>query len=67
METAPAREVDMGAARLPKAIVEKAVIIARRRDITVGEYLGGVCEKTVDRDYRKTVAEMNAELGESGT
>jgi len=61
--SAPAREVETTTVRFLKSVVEKAAIVARRRDVTVGDYLTGIFEKTLDRDYRKEVAAMSAELG----
>lgn len=63
MTQAAAKEVETTTVRFPKAFVEKASIVARRREVTIGEYLMNASEKTVDRDYRKEVAEMHADLG----
>ncbi len=44
------------------SIHRKAKVVAAHKDIDVSEYLSGILDKPVDRDYKRTAAEIGEEV-----
>jgi hypothetical protein len=57
-------ERDDGTARIDRAILAKAQMIARGRNITVAEYLSGLLQAPVDRDFFKEMKKLAPGEGE---
>jgi hypothetical protein len=51
------------AVRLDPDLYAKARIIALRRGVQIGEYLGGLLRPSVDRDYQRVLRELTEEEG----
>ncbi len=51
-------ERDDGTARIDRGILAKAQMIAKSRNITVAEYLSGVLQAPVDRDFLKEMKKL---------
>jgi hypothetical protein len=49
------------AVRIDPDLVNKARVIAMRQGIAVSDYLSGLLEAPIARDYRKTLQELAAE------
>jgi hypothetical protein len=50
--------------RLDPDLVARARIVAMRRGVPIGEYLSGLLESLVDRDYQRVLRELDSERGE---
>lgn len=69
--TMPRKKRDDQTVKIDRGIVERAgIVAARRKDaegkpLSVAEYLSELLRGLVDRDYRETVRQLNAEIGDS--
>lgn len=63
---AQAKQSSFSAVRLTRERVRKLSIVAKRRGKTIGDVVSAWIDARLEREYREAVAEMNAELGESG-
>lgn len=63
---APVKQSAYSAVRLTRERVRKLSIVAKRRGKTIGDVVSAWIDSRLEREYREAVAEMNAELGESG-
>ena len=59
-------ERDDGTARIDRAILAKAQMVAKGRNISVAEYLSGVLQAPVDRDFLREMKKLSAGSGEEG-
>jgi hypothetical protein len=53
-------------ALLHESLLSKVRVIRERRGGTIADVVSNVAGPAIDREYRKVVAEMNAEISEAG-